>query len=132
MSQQGIWYGDVFPVTRSLAAKPIAPRDAATCSRRAENLVLGKTVKGGPAAAMESAASRNEEMGVIGHDQSTDATAEHGVNVSNTLVLGGSRIVTEFVAGQVITLLHEHSSSLPSLRLFEQDDGAATLRLPQP
>ncbi|EAY88627.1 hypothetical protein OsI_10103 [Oryza sativa Indica Group] len=112
--EQGIRYGDVFPVTGSLAAKPIAPRDAATM-QSAENLVLGKTVKGGPAAAMESAASRNEEMGVVGHDQATDAAAEQGVNVSDTLVPGGGRIVTEFVAGQAVG------------HYVEQDDGAAVV-----
>lgn len=34
-------------------------------------------------------------MGVVGHDQATDATAEQGVTVSETCVPGG-RIVSEF------------------------------------
>ncbi|XP_048549024.1 late embryogenesis abundant protein D-34-like isoform X1 [Triticum urartu] len=94
-------YGDVFlAVTGGLAEKPVAPQDAATM-QSAENLVFGETIKGGPAATMQSAAMRNERMGVVGHDQATDATAEQGVTVSETRVPGG-RIVTEFVAGQVV------------------------------
>ncbi|XP_037424071.1 late embryogenesis abundant protein D-34-like [Triticum dicoccoides] len=95
-------YGDVFlAVTGGLAEKPVAPQDAATM-QSAENLVFGETIKGGPAATMQSAAMRNERMGVVGHDQATDATAEQGVTVSETRVPGG-RIVTEFVAGQVVS-----------------------------
>ncbi|KAF7041270.1 hypothetical protein CFC21_051089 [Triticum aestivum] len=95
-------YGDVFlAVTGGLAEKPVAPQDAATM-QSAENLVFGETIKGGPAATMQSAAMRNERMGVVGHDQATDATAEQGVTVSETCVPGG-RIVTEFVAGQVVS-----------------------------
>ncbi|KAF8720263.1 hypothetical protein HU200_023920 [Digitaria exilis] len=93
-----IRYGDVFPaVSGNLAEKPVAPQDAATM-QSAENLVLGQTLKGGPAAAMQSAATANERMGVVGHD---DATAVQGVTVSETRVPGG-RLITEFVAGQAV------------------------------
>ncbi|KAF8721235.1 hypothetical protein HU200_023158 [Digitaria exilis] len=96
-----IRYGDVFPaVSGNLAEKPVAPQDAATM-QSAENLVLGQTLKGGPAAAMQSAATVNERMGVVGHDDATDATAVQGVTVSETRVPGG-RLVTEFVAGQAV------------------------------
>uniref|UniRef100_A0ACD5TUJ4 Uncharacterized protein n=1 Tax=Avena sativa TaxID=4498 RepID=A0ACD5TUJ4_AVESA len=96
-----IRYGDVFPaVSGGLAKKPVAPQDAATM-QSAENMVFGETVKGGPAATMQSAAMRNERMGVVAHDQATDVTAEQGVSVSETRVPGG-RIVTEFVAGQAV------------------------------
>ena len=96
-----IRYGDVFPaVSGGLAEKPVAPQDAATM-QSAETLVFGETVKGGPAAAMQSAVMRNERMGVVAHDQATDSTAEQGVSVSETRV-PGARIVTEFVAGQVV------------------------------
>uniref|UniRef100_A0ACD5WWK1 Uncharacterized protein n=1 Tax=Avena sativa TaxID=4498 RepID=A0ACD5WWK1_AVESA len=96
-----IRYGDVFPaVSGGLAKKPVAPQDAATM-QSAENMVFGETIKGGPAATMQSAAMRNESRGVVGHDQATDATAEQGVSVSETRVPGG-RIVTEFVAGQAV------------------------------
>ena len=98
--QDAVRYGEVFPaVSGGLAEKPIAPQDAATM-QSAENLVFGQTLRGGPAAAMQSAATTNERMGVVGHDQATDATAVQGVTVSETRVPGG-RIVTEFVAGQV-------------------------------
>uniref|UniRef100_A0ACD5WDU0 Uncharacterized protein n=1 Tax=Avena sativa TaxID=4498 RepID=A0ACD5WDU0_AVESA len=96
-----IRYGDVFPaVSGGLAKKPVAPQDAATM-QSAENMVFGETIKGGPAATMQSAAMRNERMGVVAHDQATDVTAEQGVSVSETRVPGG-RIVTEFVAGQAV------------------------------
>ncbi|KAK1652849.1 hypothetical protein QYE76_070654 [Lolium multiflorum] len=96
-----IRYGDVFPAVRGgLAKKPVAPQDAATM-QSAETLMFGETVKGGPAAAMQSASMQNERMGAVAHDQATDATAEQGVSVSETRVPGG-RIVTEFVAGQAV------------------------------
>ncbi|KAG2554621.1 late embryogenesis abundant protein D-34-like [Panicum virgatum] len=99
--QGAVRYGDVFPaVSGGLAEKPIAPQDAATM-QSAENLVFGQTLRGRPAAAMQSAATTNERMGVVGHDQATDATAVQGVTVSETRVPGG-RIVTEFVAGQAV------------------------------
>jgi len=99
--QGAVRYGDVFPaVSGGLAEKPIAPQDAATM-QSAENLVFGQTLRGGPAAAMQSAATTNERMGVVGHDQATDATAVQGATVSETRVPGG-RIVTEFVAGQAV------------------------------
>ncbi|GJN40631.1 hypothetical protein PR202_gb29877 [Eleusine coracana subsp. coracana] len=93
-------YGDVFPVSGGLAGQPIAPQDAATM-QSAENMVFGQTLKGGPAAAMQSAATANERLGVVGHGQATDVTAVQGVTVSETRVPGG-RMVTEFVAGQAV------------------------------
>ncbi|GJN09019.1 hypothetical protein PR202_ga26986 [Eleusine coracana subsp. coracana] len=93
-------YCDVFPVSGGLAGQPIAPQDAATM-QSAENMVFGQTLKGGPAAAMQSAATANERLGVVGHGQATDATAVQGVTVSETRIPGG-RMVTEFVAGQAV------------------------------
>jgi hypothetical protein len=62
--QEGaIRYGDVFPtVSGGLAKQPVAPQDAATM-QSAETMAFGETVKGGPAATMQSAAMRNERMG---------------------------------------------------------------------
>lgn len=90
-----IRYGDVFPgaVHGGLAEKPVSPQDAATM-QSAENLVFGATLKGGPAAAMQSAASRNERTGAVAHDQAT--VQKQGVCVP------GARVVTEFVAGQAV------------------------------
>jgi hypothetical protein len=84
-------YGDVFPMSVGLAEQPVAPRDAATM-QSAETMVFGQTLKGGPAAA-----TANERVGVVGHDQATDATAVQGVTVAETRVPGGS-MATEFVA----------------------------------
>ncbi|KAJ7954877.1 Late embryogenesis abundant protein D-34 [Quillaja saponaria] len=75
-----IKYGDVFNVFGDLAKKPIAPEDAAMM-QSAENMMFGKTQKGGPASVMQSAATRNEQS-------ETD--------------IPGRRIVTESVAGQVL------------------------------
>jgi hypothetical protein len=96
-------YGDVFPMSIGLAEQPVAPRDAATM-QSAETMVFGQTLKGGPAAAMQSAATvatANERMGVVGHDQATEATTVQGVTFAESRVPGG-RMVTEFVAGQAV------------------------------
>lgn len=94
-----IKYGDVFPVSGDLASKPIVPLDAATM-QSAENTALGKTEKGGPAAVMSSAATKNEQAGLVGHDQTTDVVANEGVKILQTN-MGGTSIVTEAVGDQV-------------------------------
>ncbi|XP_062021268.1 late embryogenesis abundant protein D-34-like [Rosa rugosa] len=96
-----IKYGDVFNVSGELASKPVAPRDAATM-QAAENLVLGETQRGGPAAVMQSAATYNERAGLVGHRDATDATSEDGVTVSESINLDGNKVITERVAGQVV------------------------------
>jgi hypothetical protein len=63
---------------------------------------------------MQPAATANERMGAVVHDQATDATAVQGVTVSETRVPGG-RVVTEFVAGQAV-----------GQYLAQDDDGGAT------
>lgn len=99
---QPIKYGDVFPVAGDLAGQTIAPRDAAMM-HAAENRALGLTPKGGPASVMESAATRNEQRGLVGHDQFSPIPANQGVSITQTEIPGlpGQRLVTEFVAGQV-------------------------------
>lgn len=89
----------MFDVKGDLAKQTIAPKDAAMM-QSAEAMVLGQTQKGGPAAVMQSASMQNERAGVVGHDQASDAPANQGVDVTETVVPGG-RVVTEFVAGQV-------------------------------
>ncbi|KAI4317839.1 hypothetical protein L6164_025673 [Bauhinia variegata] len=98
--QAAIKYGDVFNVSGELAYKPIAPEDAAMM-QSAEARVLGQTQAGGAAATMQSAATINEEAGVVGHRQVTDETGDRGVTVTETKV-PGRRIVTEAVGGQVV------------------------------
>ncbi|KAI3975763.1 hypothetical protein MKX01_023189 [Papaver californicum] len=104
-----IKYGDVFPhVSGELASKPISPQDAAMM-QTAENLVLGQTQKGGAAAVMQSAATKNEKAGLVGHTDVTDITGDQGVTVVETDA-PGRRIISESVAGQVIS---EYSRPTP-------------------
>lgn len=98
--QEPIKYGDVFEVSGELADKPIAPQDAAMM-QTAETRVFGQTQKGGPAASMQSAATRNERAGLVSHTAVTDVAGQKGVTVAET-DLPGSRIITESVAGQVL------------------------------
>ncbi|KAM0015890.1 putative Late embryogenesis abundant protein, SMP subgroup [Helianthus debilis subsp. tardiflorus] len=82
MSQeQPIKYGDVFQVSGELANKAITPEDAATM-QSAENMALGHTHKGGPAAVMQSAASVNRNRGLH------QATGDQHVTVSDAEVVG--------------------------------------------
>ncbi|KAI3879351.1 hypothetical protein MKW92_017783 [Papaver armeniacum] len=107
--KEPIKYGDVFPhVSGELASKPISPQDAAMM-QTAENLVLGQTQKGGAAAAMQSAATKNERAGLVGHTDLTDITGDQGVTVAETDA-PGRRIISESVAGQVIS---EYSRPAP-------------------
>jgi len=96
-----VLYGDVFAVEGELARMPVAPQDAATM-QAAESAVLGRAPRGGAAAAMQSAARRNERLGVVARGEAaTDgAAAECGVAVSEARV-PGALVVTEFVADQV-------------------------------
>ncbi|KAG7014451.1 hypothetical protein SDJN02_24628, partial [Cucurbita argyrosperma subsp. argyrosperma] len=82
--QDPIKYGDVFDVSGDLASKPIAPRDAATM-QAAENMLLGQTPRGGPAAVMQSAANINERTGLVGHSDVTDVARDQGVTDSITI-----------------------------------------------
>lgn len=101
--QEPIKYGDVFQVSGELASQPIAPKDAAMM-QAAETTVLRQTQKRGPAAAMQAAATVNERAGFVGHRDATDAAKLEGVTVEETDI-SGTRIITESVAGQVISTL---------------------------
>lgn len=103
VDQEPIKYGDVLPVAGELADKPVAPREAAMM-QIAENTVLGQTQKGGPAAVMQSAATKNERAGLVAHDQVSDVAGEEGVSLTET-DLPGRRFVTEAVGGQVSLLI---------------------------
>ncbi|KAF3786150.1 Late embryogenesis abundant protein D-34 [Nymphaea thermarum] len=94
-----IKYGDVFDVSGGLADQRVAPRDAAMM-QSAENLSLGQSPKGGAAAAMQSAARRNENAGLVGHDELSPAARE-GMTVTE-MDAPGRRVVTESVGGQVV------------------------------
>ncbi|MED6226093.1 hypothetical protein PIB30_100121 [Stylosanthes scabra] len=98
--QDPIKYGDVFNVSGELAHKPVKPEDAAMM-QSAETRVLGKTQPGGVAAAMQSAATLNEQAGLVGHRDVNEVAGDRGVTVTETQV-PGRRIVTESVGGQVV------------------------------
>ena len=82
--QEPIKYGDVFHVSGQLASKPVTPRDAAT-AQAAETKLLGQTPSGGAAAVMESAASLNQEAGLVGFLDATYVGREQAVNMSQIL-----------------------------------------------
>lgn len=92
-------YGDVFEVSGELGEKAVKPEDAAMM-QSAETAVLGKTQKGGPAAAMQSAANVNVSAGLVKPGDVTDVAAREGVTVTGTAV-PGANVITESVAGQV-------------------------------
>jgi hypothetical protein len=98
--EEPIKYGDVFNVSGDLASNPITPQDAAMM-QTAESMALGQTRKGGPAAVMQSAATRNERAGLVGHRDFSDVAGDQGVNVTE-IDVPGRRKITESVAGQVI------------------------------
>lgn len=98
-----IKYGDVFEVSSQLASKPVAPQDV-TIMQSAETIALGHVPRGGPASIMQSAAAQNEHLGAVSRDDMTDITRDEGVTVSQAEV-GGTRLVSEAVAGEVL-LLH--------------------------
>ncbi|OIT03953.1 PREDICTED: late embryogenesis abundant protein D-34-like [Nicotiana attenuata] len=99
-SSEPIKYGDVFEVSSELASKPVAPQDA-TIMQSAESIALGHVPRGGPASIMQSAAAQNERLGAISRDDMTDIARDKGVTVSQTEV-GGTRLVSEAVAGEVV------------------------------
>ncbi|RDX63296.1 hypothetical protein CR513_58293, partial [Mucuna pruriens] len=103
--QEPIKYGDVFNVSGELSKKPIAPEDAAMM-QSAESQVLGQTQTGGAASAMQSAATRNERAGLVGHQDASAVAGDQGVTVSETRI-PGKRIVTEAVGGQVVEQYEE-------------------------
>lgn len=96
---EAIKYGDVFDVYGELAAKPIAPQDAAAVLS-AEKLVLGESHKAGVASVMKAAAEENERRGLVGEGDITEAVREEGAVISETTIVG-HRIICESIGGQV-------------------------------
>ncbi|PQQ16905.1 late embryogenesis abundant protein D-34-like [Prunus yedoensis var. nudiflora] len=97
--QEPVKYGDVFNVSRELASRPAA-----------ENLVLGETLRGGPAVVMQSTATYNERARLVGH---RDAT-EEGVSITERNNPDGNRVVTKKVGGQVVAQYVEPSLPMGS------------------
>ncbi|RLN42288.1 late embryogenesis abundant protein D-34-like [Panicum miliaceum] len=103
LPDQPIRYGDVFDVSGELAGRPVAPRDAALL-QSAEQAVLGRTQKSGPAAVLESAAALSARAGHVGKGQITGPAADAGATVTEA-ELPGRRVVSESVGGQVVARL---------------------------
>lgn len=111
-----IKYGDVFNVSGGLANKPITPQDAADM-QTAENLVLGETQKGGPAALMQTSAAINKNHGLVGHFDYKD----QGIAITET-EYAGHRIVTESVGGEVVgKYVRTNLASSPAPAKFSDD-----------
>ncbi|KAK7269249.1 hypothetical protein RIF29_21969 [Crotalaria pallida] len=98
--KEAIKYGDVFEVKGDLASNVVAPKDAAMM-QKAENAMLGKTQKGGAAAAMQAAATKNEKRGVVGHEEMSKIASDGGVTVAETDGSGKS-VISESIGGQVV------------------------------
>ncbi|TVU06720.1 hypothetical protein EJB05_49948 [Eragrostis curvula] len=122
--QGPIKYGDAFTVKGELAGQVIAPQDAAAM-RSAEQSVPGVQVpqeKGGGFSAggfMQTAAEYNQAVGAVQPGQASEAAAKQGINLTQDPVPGG-RIVTEFVAGQVVG-----QYAVAEAPAQQQQDGAA-------
>ncbi|KAK1313038.1 hypothetical protein QJS10_CPA06g01942 [Acorus calamus] len=96
-----IKYGDVFKVSGDLAAQPVAPADA-SLMQSAENVILGYTQRGGPAAAMQSSAALNVRSGAVRPGDISPPARDAGVTVAEAELPGMRRVITESVAGQVV------------------------------
>lgn len=95
-TKESIKYEDVFQLQGELARKPVAPKDAAL-KQTAENSMLGHTNKGCAAAAMQSAATKNESAEFVGHEEIRVVT---DVTIKET-ELPEKRITTESVGDEV-------------------------------
>ncbi|GAB4851080.1 hypothetical protein Ancab_030378 [Ancistrocladus abbreviatus] len=95
-----IKYGDVFSVSGELVSQPVLSQDAAVM-QSAETRSYGQTQKGGPAAAMQSAADTNERAGLTGHFDTSDVAGDQGVTVTE-VDTPGARVFTESAGGQVV------------------------------
>ncbi|XWS36311.1 hypothetical protein CRYUN_Cryun20dG0074500 [Craigia yunnanensis] len=97
--QEPINFGEVFKVTGELASKPFGPEDA-SAMQSAETLVLGQTRKSGPTTVMQSAATANERVGLVSHDEA-DVDGDQGVAAIKSDA-DGEVWVTEAVGAQVV------------------------------
>ncbi|XP_058743710.1 late embryogenesis abundant protein D-34-like [Vicia villosa] len=125
--EEGIKYEDVFNVQGDTGRKTVAPKDAAMM-QKAETQMLGKTQKGGAAATMQSAASKNERDGVVGHDDMSKVAADGGVSITETNVKG-RHVISESIGGQVVEQFSHQNPALntmtPASLVEEMGVGAA-------
>ncbi|XP_062171758.1 late embryogenesis abundant protein D-34-like [Alnus glutinosa] len=123
--EEPIKYGDVFNVSGDLASNPITPQDAAMM-QTAESMALGQTQKGGPAAVMQSAATRNERAGLVGHLDFSDVAGDQGVNVTE-IDVPGRRKITESVAGQVVGKYYVQSAPVEQVAVEVIEQSTITI-----
>ncbi|KAI9084780.1 hypothetical protein K1719_033186 [Acacia pycnantha] len=122
-----IKYGDLFNVQGELATKPVTPRHAAMM-QSAENAMLGKTLRGGAAAVMQSAAMKNEKAGHAGHQDMASSAADLGVSVTET-GLEGKRVIVESFGGQVIQKLEGNAKKIHKLvEIVEHYNNKVTMK----
>ncbi|KAL3683540.1 hypothetical protein R1sor_001562 [Riccia sorocarpa] len=118
--QRPVTYGDVFPITQLqgqvVADHAITMEDAALM-QSAEAMTLGKTQKGGAASAMQAAASKNVEQGMVDKDAHS-LLAEFGMTVAQTAVPGAVMDVS-YVAGSPIAATAYPTPTDPSLAAME-------------
>ncbi|XP_030460787.1 late embryogenesis abundant protein D-34-like isoform X2 [Syzygium oleosum] len=105
-------YGDIFAIGGELAEEPVMPRDAAMM-QTAESEMFGQIQKGRAAAAMQSAAARNERAGLVGHSDMTEVAGKDGVTITET-DLPGQRVITESVGRQVVNQ-YSRRSPIPTM-----------------
>jgi len=115
--EEAIKYGDVLDVQGDLRSKPVAPVDAAIM-QKAESQMFGKTEKGGAAAAMQSAAAKNERDGVVGHNDMSNAAAGGGASVTETGT-PGRQVTSESVGDQVYIFLYIMHTREETLNYFK-------------
>ncbi|XP_038880249.1 late embryogenesis abundant protein 47-like [Benincasa hispida] len=123
-----IKYGDVFPhVEGDLAHKPVMPEDAAAM-QSAETALLGKTLQGGAAAAIQSAAAQNEMAGLVGCGNDTGNVVADDVSMTET-DMSRRRVITELAGRQVVTQHGERVpiASLSTLNPHEEGGGGITI-----
>ncbi|XP_054791754.1 late embryogenesis abundant protein D-34-like isoform X1 [Prosopis cineraria] len=113
LQEEPIKYGDLFNVQGELASMPVTPKDA-SMMQSAENAMLGKTLRGGAAAVMQSAAMKNERAGHVGHKDMTASAADLGVSVTET-DLEGKRVIVESFGGQVIQRVEGNARKIHQL-----------------
>jgi hypothetical protein len=100
--EEGIKYGDVFNVEGDIGSRTVAPMDAAMM-QKAENTMLGKTQKGGAAATLQAAATKNEKDGIVGHNDMSKVVGDGGVSISK-IDVSGRHVTSESIGGQVLVL----------------------------
>ncbi|BBN16476.1 hypothetical protein MPTK1_7g06630 [Marchantia polymorpha subsp. ruderalis] len=101
--QRPVTYGDVFPESgrqgEPVASQPVTLEDAALM-QSAESLAFGRTQKAGAASAMQAAASRNVDRGLVDRNAHS-LLSEYGMSVTQTSIPGVTMDIS-YVAGSPV------------------------------